>query len=126
MRSIYGVYIAAPFHYGREHAKTVRLELKHRGFFCTSHWIDSHITDSSDESMLQGEAEQDLYDIGAADALILLNDHPPSVGRSIETGYALALRMPIFLIGPKTSVFHHHPLVRQIQDTREVPYGIQD
>lgn len=105
------VYVAAPFVCKAE-AKLVRSELQSHGFDVTSRWIDNHhATEVQADDLMNLEANVDLEDICASDALVLV--HYPDIaklgsgGKHFETGYAVALGIPVFVLGKPTSVFHY-------------------
>lgn len=108
------VYIAAPFVH-REIAKAAREYLAGHGIGCTSRWLDSHAPgdDMSNSVLMMNEALEDLYDINKADALVLLN-YPELAragggGKHVEFGYAVAMKIPVYVIGKRTTVFHFLP-----------------
>jgi len=57
-----------------------------------------------------GGLKEDGDDVAAAQLLIAFTEAPRSVrsrgGRHVEYGIALALRKPVWLVGPRENVFH--------------------
>lgn len=104
------VYIAAPFG-ARNLAKWARTILDGYGITSTARWLDLHGDEKIDDEGLRTEAYEDLRDIEASDALVLLNDAVLAPlgqgGKHFETGYAIALGKPVFVIGKPTNVFHY-------------------
>ncbi len=103
-------YLAAPYN-RRDEARRVRAALAEKGYVCTARWIDNHLPSESDadNAMRRHEARQDLADIVDSHLVIVLNDRnypSTSGGLHLEMGYALALRLPVLLIGEPTSIFH--------------------
>lgn len=110
------IYLAAWYERNAE-MRDYRDRLKVMGHHVTSRWIDQHGGDLP-ESMGEGEVQEnidaaaryalkDLQDVVASDLLVHFTS--PGFGkggRHIEYGYALALRMPIAIVGPRENVFH--------------------
>jgi nucleoside 2-deoxyribosyltransferase len=97
------VYIAAPYP-EREAAIGIMMMLEAAGIEVTSTWLRGL------DEMNEEYARRDLTDVARADALVAWN--PPgwwekgTGGRHVEFGYALALGMPIILIGERSNIFH--------------------
>jgi len=120
------IYVAAPFD-GREAAAAAQIELEGYGLVTTSSWIEKHLKGLDEELpawQLAQEARQDLQDIDRAHYFVLLNDQalPQSTsgGRHFEMGYALAQKKEVFLLGPRTSVFHYLPAVNVLKSLEEI------
>lgn len=98
------VYIAAPYPM-REEAIALMLQLETAGHEVTSTWL------KSPDEMKDEYARLDLADVARADALVAFNpagwEEKGTGGRHVEFGYALALNIPVFLIGAKSNIFHH-------------------
>lgn len=112
------IYVAAPWAH-RPEARDAAAFLVSTGHEVTSHWLNWPEGDHSSPAEQLHEALTDLNDINRADAVILLNDFPPSTGRAIETGYAIAIHKPVVLVGPISSPFHYMPNVKQVSTLRE-------
>ncbi len=78
----------------------------------TFDWTEMGDTDDPDE--LQRNAMIDLEGVRSAEAVVVL----PAIGGKgmwVEMGAALALRIPIFVVGTmKRGVFEYHPLVTSL------------
>lgn len=113
----YKVYLAGRF--DRQHEfRRYRDELVDVGIEVTADWLDNH---GDAERIASGQehysdlelgdfAASDLHDVRKADLLVAFTESPDigssSGGRHIETGFALALDMPIIVVGPRENVFH--------------------
>lgn len=101
------IYIAAPFQL-RDEAIVIMHRLESLRHVVTSRWLRMVMDDNA------GSARMDLDDVAASDLVLLLNG-PSGGGKDVEMGYALALGLPIVLLGRRTNVFHHLPQVRVIE-----------
>ena len=111
-------FIAA---HSREAAQDLKSRLNAAGYHITSRWIteDTKFNEGigaySDEER-RSIAEMDEEDVRAAEAgLILLAELPGKTvpgGKHVETGIAIALGRPIYVIGRRENIFHWHPSVR--------------
>lgn len=114
------VYLAARYSRNAE-MRGYRDRLTSVGIAVTSRWIDLHggaELESATTERLNTESGEcwqfglhDLEDIRSADALIAFSGSGGRGGRHVEYGYALALEMPIFLIGERENVFYCCPSV---------------
>lgn len=59
-------------------------------------------------------AQQDLADIEAADVVVMFTGGGRGGGRHVEVGYALALGVPVLLVGARENVFHALPEIKQV------------
>lgn len=121
---ITSIYIAGPFK-RREDLFLIREQLAQRHIESTSRWLDSHLSDyDCPVSVLRQEALEDLLDIHRADAFLLVNPeewvNEGRGGKHIEFGYALAKGRAMYVMGVASSIFHHHPNVKVIQDISEI------
>ena len=86
-------------------------QLRAAGFDVTATWLDCN--EASDAAgtpaSLRAWAEQDLADVQRSEALIAFtepDDAPVSSGgRHVEMGYALALGVPVYVVGPPENIF---------------------
>ncbi len=109
-------YIAA---HARDHARLLMNELRRRGHQCTATWIDGDAKFESgghSDQERQQLAVSDEHDVRrAVDGLILLSEaagqNVPG-GKHVETGIALALGYPLFVVGRRENIFHWHPRVK--------------
>jgi hypothetical protein len=106
------VYIAAR---GEDQilAKLCRINLAQYGVGSTARWIDQALVNESHD-----EAQMDIDDVRAADALVLIkpveSHRRTTGGHHVETGVALERGMPIVLLGQPENVFHRHQHVRVV------------
>ncbi|HVI39168.1 MAG TPA: nucleoside 2-deoxyribosyltransferase [Anaerovoracaceae bacterium] len=123
---IKSIYLAGPWAY-RDLAKQVRNHLVGAGIEVTSRWLDFP-GDSHDPEVLQREAINDLEDVRKADALVLLNLQKrgeETSGKAVETGYALALGKPVYMVGNPSNVFHWLPEVNRYNTIDELTNGLK-
>ena len=114
-RSGIRVYLAGQYPRRAELARYAA-ELRQRGITVTSRWLDTE-TEADLESATWEQREtwaaNDLEDVDAADVVVVFTETasygPTRGGRHVETGFALARRKVIILVGPLENVFHSHP-----------------
>lgn len=129
------VYIAAP--YGARTLVARRLsELQRIGFTVSCRWADgTHevgpegAATEVDEKTRASWAHDDLQDIRDADVLVVLSASEAlgseastrgvSGGRHVETGYAIARRIPVVFVGEPENVFHAIPQVAVVPSWHE-------
>ena len=108
------IYLASRFSRGRE-LQGYRDELRQIGLMVTSRWLDGHGVGAEANAVYTDEtlatfAVEDLEDIEQADVLIAFTEYRGvgymSGGRHVEAGYALALRIPIIVVGPAENIFY--------------------
>jgi nucleoside 2-deoxyribosyltransferase len=128
------IYLAARYSQ-KEEMKLVAKQLRCHGHIITSTWLEEteppDVTlDQLTEHFLAYQAEVDLNDIKRADIFVLFSIDPliPTVrgGRHVETGVALALGKPIYVVGPKENIFHYLPGVKIFSCVSELIYGIKE
>lgn len=111
------IYIAAPYPI-RDHAIDVMHDLESQGHVITSRWL------KAPDELTDEHARKDLDDVREADMLLALN--PPgwedkgTGGRHVELGYAIALSIPVMLVGARTNIFHYLKEVRVIASVGEL------
>jgi NTP pyrophosphatase (non-canonical NTP hydrolase) len=97
------VYLASPYPM-RDVALEVRAWLRAHDVYVTSRWLDGP------KPLDVENANMDLDDIMAAQALVLINPtrwaNEGTGGRHTELGFALGNGMPVFILGEKSNVFH--------------------
>lgn len=98
-------YLAGKYNQREELARYAS-QLRGLGFYVQAEWLEGTHEDRSPESQ-QKYAWNDFQDIYNSDALIYFNTEEPSAGRNIEFGFAYANHKTIYVIGPRTSVFHY-------------------
>jgi len=118
------VYLAAMFSTIKER-KAQAAELRALGIGVMSRWVEEtvpHNIETKDvpEKYLEETSLVDLEDIDMADIFVAFVPTDTELtnatlrassrgGRHVEFGYALAKRMPIFVLGGKENVFHVLP-----------------
>lgn len=126
------IYLAARFD-RRDQLRGYRDELNDMGIAVSSRWLDNHGMGERDDATngvviytpadLARCAIEDLDDIEAADVFVTFTETPDvgytSGGRHVELGFALALNIPVLIVGPRENVFHDlvetDELVAQVQ-----------
>jgi hypothetical protein len=111
-------YLAAAYD-RKEEMRGYRESLESAGHTITSRWIDGHpeinngdiisldmLNDPKHIHLCHAVARHDLDDIREASAMISFHGHTNQGGRHVEYGYALALRIPIYIIGDRENLFH--------------------
>lgn len=99
------IYIAGAFA-AQERLRAIRDSVEALGHHVTSTWLDESDTDSASPQWDE-YALRDLMDIGYATLLILDTADPDARGgREWEGGYAQGQGLPVWLVGPRRSVFH--------------------
>lgn len=106
------VYVASRF-YDKERARALAKILEDEGFAVTSRWFDyeSALGTMTDEHR-RHVAQLDAYDVRQSQALVFWNpsDRVQSGGGChVEVGMALALGIPVFVLGERENVFHWAP-----------------
>jgi len=115
------IYIAARFS-KRHIANDMANKLKKMGHTFSCRWIkpdSDHVapaglSEQAADSERERFAIEDMEDIQNCDWVISLMEEPRNNsrgGRHVEFGYALALGKRLTVIGPRETVFHHHPKV---------------
>jgi nucleoside 2-deoxyribosyltransferase len=114
------VYLAAPY-VTKDAVKERAVELRARGIEVTSRWLEEPHKSSTQLGELSFEdhqkyALQDVEDVIAADVLVFFTDPTKTIlrgGRHVEFGIAVALGMPIFVVGfEEENIFHYLPAVQ--------------
>lgn len=99
------IYLAGPWTH-RFQANGVAKQIRAAGHIVTSRWHDLWLeSDSDDPTVLETEAQNDLLDLDHSDQLIVLNIEK-SEGKAVEQGYALALGIPIIIVGDARARFN--------------------
>ena len=128
------VYLAARYTQ-KEEMKTVREILRKAGVMCTSSWLNEpHTPGTTLDQVLDTDlcefAQQDMDDIRRCDLFVLFSVDPllPTVrgGRHVETGYALGLGKPVYVVGPRENIFHYLPGVKHFTCISELIDDITD
>ncbi len=122
-------YIAARFS-RRPECNDLAHRIKSLGHEITSRWVKpdtdhvlpTGLSAQAADSERQRFCLEDMEDVFSADAMVSLMEEPRNNsrgGRHVEFGMALALHRPLYIIGPRETVFHHHPSVRQFETADE-------
>jgi nucleoside 2-deoxyribosyltransferase len=82
------------------------------GFYhVTSSWLNEPPIKAESDHLdweKRARANEDQLDIDRSDAVVVFNLYPSTTGgMHWETGYAHGTGKPVYLVGPKTSVFHY-------------------
>lgn len=108
------------------HMKSYRHMLVEHGHMVTSRWIDVPNM-LSEDAMITSDSplgfhlrgKDDLEDIIKAEAMLLFTQWPSTTGGyHVEFGVAIAMKKPVYIIGPYRNVFHGHAAMR-FQDWNE-------
>lgn len=106
-------------------AHGVMERLQSSGHTVTSRWIMSDTKfnqgpDAYTDAERTAIAVMDEEDVRqATDGVVLIAEAPGNMvpgGKHVETGMALALGRPVFVLGRKENIFHWHPAVRVFPD----------
>src|SRR5215204_7364290 len=113
------VYLGGPFD-ERWKLKEMRdyLSTPINQFRVTSRWLDNEFpsNDSPTDEQKYELCAWNQFDILQSDITVILDPEEYQAkgtpGRHIEIGYAIAMRLPVILIGQRRSVMHFDPLIR--------------
>jgi len=113
------IYLAASWP-RREYANSIKtmMDARYGIGWVQSDWLDPKITKDLSE---EANAVRDL--VQARDCGIMVQitgDKLSSGGRHTELGIALALDIPVIILGPKEQVFHNLPGIRFAKDMLEL------
>lgn len=105
--------------------REVREKLHRIGHTVTSRWINGEheLLEGRDCAEMARFAQEDIEDLRKADMVLYFvpdSSHRQRGGRHVEFGIALALDIPIKVIGPKENVFHWLPQVRHFATLEDV------
>lgn len=104
-----GVYLAGRYDRRRE-LEACAAQLP-EGWTSTARWLTGAHEGATDPTTLRACAIEDLVDIRKSDVLVAFTEGPEvghtSGGRHVETGFAMALGIPVVVVGPVENVFHH-------------------
>jgi len=117
------VYLAARFDRQAE-MRERRAELVAAGHVVTSSWLDlpPPATDDPHRTpwLLRMCALMDLRALVVSDVLVAFAERESATwqsgGRHVEFGYALAVGVPVILVGEVENIFHHLPQVTRFDD----------
>jgi nucleoside 2-deoxyribosyltransferase len=123
------IYIAARFS-RRPEANALANKLKALGHTIVSRWVkpdSDHVAPTGLSKQAADDerrrfAQEDFDDLCACDMIVSLQEEPRNNsrgGRHVEFGMALALGKKVVCIGPRETVFHHLPQVRNFSDEEQ-------
>lgn len=107
-----------------EDARNLATELMEAGHRITSRWhqedgkFNQGISTYTDEER-RWIAISDEVDIVASTTLVLISSPEGTIvpgGKHVETGMAIRMGLPVFVLGRRENVFHWHPRVRLVED----------
>ena len=128
------IYLAARYTQ-KEEMLVVRNVMRKAGIVCTATWLNEPHTpgttlDQVTENDLCEFAQQDMDDIRRCDIFVLFSVDPllPTVrgGRHVETGYALGVGKPVYVVGPRENIFHYLPGVKHFACIAELLSAIKE
>lgn len=100
------IYIAARVT-ARHRLLKIKDDLQARGIRVSSSWLTRAQDYPVPREVALEESNRDLREVGEADLLIIDTlDESPTGGREVECGYALALSIPVWRVGPVRNLFH--------------------
>jgi nucleoside 2-deoxyribosyltransferase len=118
--------------HSQTHARALQTQLEGHGHEVVARWISmdskfGHGLDAYTDEERTALAAMDEADVRAADALILVAEPEGRTvpgGKHVETGIAIALEKPVFVIGRKENIFHWHPRVRVLATTDDLLFAL--
>lgn len=124
------IYIAA---HSQDKAKALKECLEAFGHQVVSRWIISDTkfgqgVAAYSDAERRSLAVMDEEDVRACEALVLIAEAEGRMvpgGKHVETGIAMALRRPIFVVGRRENLFHWHPSVTVLTNENELPTALQ-
>lgn len=103
------VYTAASWAI-RDKIRAATRDLTAAGFSPTARWVTGHDKFVNPHHFY---AREDLEDVDSADLVLVFTEAPSTTGGlHVETGYALAKRKIVVVIGERTNLFQHLPEVQ--------------
>lgn len=129
------IYLAGPYS-KREQLRAYGDELTRVGFTIASTWLEetheinagtTGAASALTDDQVSGHAMTDLLDVERSDLLVLFTapsvglapEQNTSGGRHVETGYALALKKPVIVVGEPENVFHRLRTITVVPDWHE-------
>ena len=124
------IYVAAPWA-DCVHADKFATTLEDQGHTITHKWWvaeEKGFNYPLDKDLFRQCAIDDFVAIHTADRVIVLNTQKrgeETSGKAVETGIALALRIPVIVIGKWTNIFHYFPGVKLVETEEEALEAIR-
>ena len=125
------IYIAAPWA-DRPRATAFAERLEARGHTITHKWWVDEEKETNyklDKVYFRQCAIDDFVAIHTAERVVVLNTQKrgeETSGKAVETGIALALQIPVIVVGEWTNVFHYFPGVRLVESEEEALEAIRE
>lgn len=110
------IYVAS---HSKEAAQDAAACLRRNGHDITSRWYDEEFlpTESYTVERRQQIAIEDVADVAAADALVLIaGPEKYSGGKFVEAGVAIGQNKPVYVLGRRENMLLWHPVVRDFWD----------
>jgi len=88
----------------------------------TDHQMPPGLSPQAKDDRRELFAKEDLSDVVGADWLVSLMENPRGNGRGgrhVEFGVAVGMNKRLIIIGPRETVFHHLPQVKQFDSVNE-------
>ena len=103
-------------------ARAAEQDLLQRGHTVTSSWLHEPFDSFTSDWQRRATAEIDRADIERSDVVVILTGkESTSGGFHIELGMALALRLPVYLLGPRPDNIYY--LLPDVKDYAEFDPG---
>lgn len=104
------IYIAGQYKRRGELAAHAE-QLEELGHQCTSSWLKKSDNEEHEFGLkpVEQHAQQDLWDIDDADAILVFGDGEGTLtrgGKHVEWGYALAHQLEMWIVGEGETIFH--------------------
>ena len=114
------IYIAA---HSQHMARDLKKQLELLGHAVVARWIEHDAKFGSGAASYSDEerkslAAMDEDDVRNADALVLLAEPEGRFvpgGKHVETGIALGIGIPVYVVGRRENIFHWHPRVEVVE-----------
>jgi nucleoside 2-deoxyribosyltransferase len=121
------VYVAARYTRKDEVAELAQRIERAGACVCTDWFLQSE-TDMDDLSEIgrQSAAERDIAHVRNCDILVMLSGGGARGGRHFEFGYAMALGIPCWIVGPRENVFHWLPWVEVFDSADEMLSALRE
>lgn len=121
------IYLSGSFK-ARQQIRERAFELQDHGHECVSNWLFEpalQVGDPETEAwQMRARGNEDIIDVSRADLFVMFAEWPSSTGgRFVELGVALALRIPVVIIGKRETVFSYHSTVKRYDTWAEFLEG---
>lgn len=113
------IYLASKFERQAELCEYAR-QLRDAGHTITARWLTEEFSGGQPWehlSRLRNYAAIDMQDVKDSDMLVVFtHEGLARGGMHVEFGMALAWNKTVIVVGPRSTIFHHLPFVRQFND----------